>query len=133
MHSSFIASNYSICVVDGDARCRNEVITLLQRVGYHATGFERAEELLDTRAYDGQVGVISEIVLPGMSGLDLIGALRERGIIVPVLILTTYADVSTAVVAMRASVADYLVKPYAERDLVQRLQAALIRHGTPLN
>ena len=68
-----------------------------------------------------------------MSGIDLTRALRERDLRVPVIILTTHGVVATAVTAMRSDIADYLVKPFVERDLVRRLRTALSRAASLLN
>ncbi len=122
-------------IVDGDARVRRQVERLLRRVGYRTHGYSQAEELLNAIDSDGMEAacVISELELPGMDGLSLLQDLRKRDLDVPVIILTADANVGTAVVAMRSRVADYLTKPFVERDLLRRLKAALVRHGTEVN
>jgi DNA-binding response OmpR family regulator len=69
--------------------------------------------------------------LPGMDGLDLVRTLRERNQALPVIILTRDTNVSRAVEAFRVSVADYLIKPYVERKLVNRVRSALNQAGIP--
>ena len=130
----FITSQYTVLVVDGDAQCRDAVARLLQRVGYRTRDYDRAGELLDN--IDDIVlpaCVICELALPDMTGLDLSRSLHVRHPQLPVIILTAESNVAAAVTAMRGKVADYLLKPYVERDLVQRLQNALTRFGAPLN
>lgn len=132
--SNFTANDFTVLIVDGDSRDRSEIMALLRRVGYKIETYDSAEALLD--AVDettSRACVISEMSLPGMSGLEMTRALRERSIELPVIILTTHADVATAVSAMRSSVSDYLMKPFVERDLVNRLRAVIARHTISMN
>jgi two-component system response regulator FixJ len=113
---------------------RPEIVALLERVGFNIETYDSAEALLE--AVDENTSracVISEMSLPGMSGLELTHSLRARHIELPVIILTTHADVATAVNAIRSSVSDYLMKPFIERDLVNRLRAVIARHTISVN
>lgn len=124
----------TVLVVDGDARCRDALAALLRRAGYRTRDFDRAEALLDSLGPgDPPDCVISELRLPGMDGLALSRSLRDRALAVPVIILTADTDVGTAVRALRGDVADYLLKPYVDRELVRRLRAALTRRPATLN
>jgi two-component system response regulator FixJ len=122
--------DYTVLLVDGDSALRGEVAKLLRRVGFRIRDFERGEELLEVprHALDGSC-VISEMALPGMSGLELARSLRDRAISIPFIILTAHADVAMAVHAMRNEVADFLLKPVMERELVRRVTGALERHA----
>ncbi len=137
MGSQFAAGDYTILIVDSDRRVSAELAALLVRAGYHTRLYRSAEELLQAIAdypadYPENVCVVSEVELPGMSGLELIARMRAAHIDTPVVILTRLSDVATAVRAMRDSVSDYLMKPYVERDLINRLRTALTRpHATP--
>jgi two-component system response regulator FixJ len=122
------SQNYTVLLVDNDARSRAAVADSLHRAGFQTRAFDKAEELLDTLDDVARPAcVIAELHLPGMNGIDLSQQLREQ---LPVIILTAAGDVATAVRALRGNVLDYLTKPYVERDLITRLQAALSRHGT---
>jgi FixJ family two-component response regulator len=124
----FTPGDYTVLVVDSDRRVCADLTALLERAGYRAQVFHSGEALLQAvTAYPGNVCVISEVELPGMSGLELISRLRQARIGAPVVILTRLGDVATAVRAMRDNVSDYLVKPYVERDLIDRLRTALTR------
>lgn len=121
------SQNYTVLLVDSDAHSRAAVAESLHRAGFRTRAYDQAEELLD--GLDDVVRpacVIAEMDLPGMNGIDLSQQLREQ---LPVIILTGAGDVATAVRALRGNVLDYLTKPYVERDLITRLQAALSRHG----
>ena len=122
-----ISNNYTVLLVDSDAHSRAAVAESLHRAGFRTGGYGQAEELLDRLdEITHPACVIAELELPGMNGIDLSQQLREQ---LPVIILTAAGDVATAVRALRGNVLDYLTKPYVERDLISRLQAALSRHS----
>ena len=128
MASQFAASDYTVLVVDSDRQVCAELTALLERAGYRTRTFHSGEALLQAiPAYPAKVCVIAEVELPGMTGIELISRLRKENIQAPVVILTRFSDVATAVRAMRDSVSDYLVKPYVERDLINRLRTALTK------
>ncbi|MCC7258144.1 MAG: response regulator [Gammaproteobacteria bacterium] len=130
MGSQFAPSDYTVLVVDSDPQVCAELTSLLERVGYHTRTYHSGEALLQSiTAIPEPACVIAEVELPGMTGLELITRLRQNNILAPILILTRLGDVATAVRAMRDRVADYLTKPYVDRDLVNRLQNALLREA----
>jgi two-component system response regulator FixJ len=122
-----LAQTYTVLLVDNDARSNAAVAASLRRAGYHIRAYDRAETLLeDLDQVTPPACVIAEFELPGMNGIELSLQLNQR---MPVIILTATGDVATAVRALRGNVADYLVKPYVERDLIMRLQLVLRRHA----
>jgi two-component system response regulator FixJ len=126
--AQFVPGDYTVLVVDSDQQVCRELTALLSRAGYRTRSFNSAESVLQAISeHPDHVCVISEIELPDMTGLDLISRLRQENNAAPVVILTRLSDVATAVRAMRDSVSDYLVKPYVERDLINRLKTALIK------
>lgn len=132
MGSQFAPSRYTVLIVDSDPRIRAELSALLERAGYQTRAYVSAEALLNgIDTLPERSGVIAEIELPGMSGLELATRLREQKIDAPMMILTRLGDVATAVRALRTSVADYLTKPYIERDLINRLETMLTKQSIP--
>ena len=128
--SEFLPSAHTVLVVDSNRAHCIETAALLERVGYRIRTYQSAEDLLEEiEDFDMHACVISEMNLPGMNGLELTQEMRERGLSMPILILTRHSDVATAVTALRSSVADYLMKPFIERDLVNRVRAVLTRHS----
>lgn len=126
MSGNNFSCNQNIYVVDNDKQYRDEIRALLVRIGYPVQVFSSAEDLLEaSNEKSVPACIISENALPGMSGLDLTCELRIRNISSPVIILTRQSDVATAVKALHNSVSDYLVKPFVERDLVNRLRVAI--------
>jgi FixJ family two-component response regulator len=116
----------TIYLVDPDDQHCESVSALMRRLGYRTARFVSAEDMLDALATPALKGcVISEMELPGMSGLDLYSSLRERHVGLPFIILTNDSDVTRAVSALRRKVSDYVVKPVVERDLITRVRDAL--------
>mgnify|MGYP001020686056 CR=1 FL=1 len=132
--SEFVPGNYTVLVVDSNPGDSAVLRALLERTGYHTRSFSSGEALLrDISDCSGNLCVIAEVELPGMTGLELASRLREDNITAPTVILTRLGDVRTAVSAMRSLVADYLTKPFVERELIERLRCALLRQPPRLH
>ena len=106
---------------------------LAKRLGNSFIGFESAEDFLrHSEDIVENACLITEIDLPGLNGLDLVFELQQRGILIPVIILTRNPDVESAVRACRAKVADYMIKPFVERRLAKRINELLaVHHHSP--
>jgi len=102
---------------------------LLDGLGYPVREFSSAEQVI-TVLDEGVVAgcIVSEMELPGMSGLELLRKLRARRVGTSVIIVTADTDVSLAVRAIQSSVADYLSKPLVERQLVNRVRDLMRQH-----
>lgn len=121
-----VGRNPTIYIVDPDTRHCDSVSALMGRLGYKTLIYSSAEEFLDSLASPVPKGcVISEMRLPGMSGLDLYGTLREQQVGLPFIILTGDPDIPSAVKALHRKVSDYVIKPVVERDLITRVRDAL--------
>lgn len=115
----------TLAVVDAHPTYRQQLSELLRRADYRVLDFACAEDLLLELDAQRPDGIITELQLPGMNGLDLTLALRARANGTPVVIVAREADVASAVAAMRSSVADFITRPFDERDLLGRLRAVL--------
>jgi two-component system response regulator FixJ len=115
-----------IYVIDPTETDRKMVSALANRLGYSFIGFESAEDFLrHSENIVENACLITELDLPGLNGLDLVIELQQRGILIPVIILTRNPDVGSAVRACRAKVADYMIKPFVERRLANRIKKLL--------
>lgn len=123
--SSAEAQQATICVVDGDARDRATLSQLLSHLQREVSAFESAEALLEALDETPMGVLVAGLELPGMSGLDLLHALRDRGRQVPTILLAGESDVATAVGAIRAGAVDFIQKPVIDRVLLRRVQDAL--------
>jgi two-component system response regulator FixJ len=112
-------------VVDDDAALRESLAFLLSTVGVECRVYGSARALLDKGVALEPGCVITDVRMPGMSGMELIGELKKIGAPHPVIVLTGHADVPLAVEAMKAGVSDFLEKPFEDEALVAAVRAAL--------
>ena len=99
----------------------------LTREGYQVETCGDGEQGLDLTARGGFDLVILDIMLPGKSGLEVCRELRDRGIEVPILMLTALGDVSDRVAGLKLGADDYLGKPFEVSELLARMEALLRR------
>ena len=116
-----------VMVVDDSATARHYFCGLLRELGYEAqaaaSGAE-ALEMLHGRAYDL---VLCDLVMPDMDGLKLLKAMRDQGLALPFLLITSHASLATAVEAVQAGADDYIMRPVDAGLLAHRLEAVLRR------
>src|SRR5690349_6172206 len=91
-----------VCVVDDDSLVRESVEGLLREEGFDVDTFESAESFLGRVHREPPSCLIVDLVLPGMSGLDLHEELARRGLDAPMILVTGHGDVRTSVRAMKA-------------------------------
>ena len=115
----------SVFVVDDDAAARDSIAALVKANGVRVQSFASALDFLE--AYDGATPgcVIADVRMPGMSGLELQATLHERGLELPMIVVTGHGDVSTAVHAMRQGAVTFLEKPCRTDELWANIQGAL--------
>ena len=122
-----MASEGFVHVVDDDEAMRDSLLFLLECAGIEARAYESALAFLD-RAEGMERGcIVTDIRMPGMSGLELVGRLTELGVSDPVIVITGHGDVPLAVEAMKAGVADFIEKPFDDGQLLSAVRAALAR------
>jgi two-component system response regulator FixJ len=113
-----------VFVVDDDAPSREAVTNLARSMQLRAESFASAEEFLDR--YRGQPGcVVVDLRMPGLSGVELQDELRQRGLPIPVIVVTGHAHTAAVVRAMRNGAISVLDKPVDEDELWQAVRAAL--------
>ncbi len=116
----------AILVVDDEESLRTTFELFLKREGYHpvfvASSYGEALTLLDRHDFDL---IVSDIVLEGESGIDLLRKARERGRTCPVVMITGYPNVKTAAEAVRLGAFDYLPKPVTKDALLRTARLAL--------
>ncbi len=119
-------SQKRIFVVDDDPKIGELFAKVLTRDGYATQGFTSAEPLLQA-IDDGKTPdlVLTDLMMPDVSGMELIETLRERGITIPVIVMTAHSSVQTAVEAMRLGAFHYLQKPVNLEEMRALLAKAL--------
>ena len=112
-------------VIDPDPVARNGLRTLLHGLGIDVATFDTAESYLLAANGRHVACLIVELLLPGMSGLELLRRLRSAGSDVPVILLADESDVPTAVAAIREGATDFIEKPYVDVAVLKQVQKLL--------
>lgn len=112
-------------IVDDEQPIREALVFLLGAAGYEAHGFGSAHGFFATWRANRRSCIVADVRMPGMSGLEMLGALRERSIRLPVIMMTGHADVPMAVRAMKAGAVEFLEKPFDDERLLQAVERAL--------
>ena len=115
----------TVFIVDDDAAVREGLSRLVRSAGYPVECFETAGAFLETWR-DGRPGcLVTDIRMPGMSGLELQERMRAEGSSIPTIILTGFGDVPGAVRALKGGALDFLQKPFEPDVLLVRIAEAL--------
>lgn len=119
--------NACVFVIDDDPTLRRSIEFLVDSVGIEVNAFGSGQEFIDN-ADPGRPGcIVLDVRMPGMSGLDLLDVLSDRGFHNPVVIITGHADVPMAVRALKSGAVDFFEKPFNDQVLLDRVQE-LIDH-----
>lgn len=116
-----------ILVVDDDPAVRRSLQWLLESVAYKVHAFASAAELLAFPELRRGVCLITDLRMPGLSGLELHQTLQQRGVEVPTIVITGHGDVPAAVRALKAGVVDFIQKPFNDQQLLDTV-ARTIEH-----
>jgi two-component system response regulator FixJ len=114
-----------VYLVDDDEAVRDSLGLLLKSVGLDCRLFASALEFLEAYDPDRHSCLVSDIRMPGLSGLDLQQRLNEQRAEVPMIFITGHGDVPMAVSAMKSGASDFIQKPFRDQDLIDRIHKAL--------
>lgn len=112
-------------LVDDDQQVRSITELLLKELGYDVTACPDAQTALNQHRTGALDLVLTDIVMPGMSGIDLLVRLKERDPDLPVILMTGFADLEKAVEAIKSGAFDFLVKPFSSDQLSHAVGKAL--------
>lgn len=115
----------TVWVVDDDNSVRGVLEAMIKELGYPVRAFDKAEDALGAFEKEAPDVVITDVRMPGMSGLDLTRTLLDIDPAVIVMILTGFPSIPDAVEAIRAGAKDFLSKPLRIEELRVRLDRAL--------
>src|SRR5271155_5853223 len=116
-----------LLVVDDDPDVRDSLRRALGHAGYEVTTAVHGGDALDVLARSPVDLIVLDVLMPIVDGFDACRRLRERGDATPVLVLTARADIDDRVAGLAVGADDYLVKPFALRELLARVGALLRR------
>jgi two-component system response regulator FixJ len=114
-------------LVDDDEAIRRSVGFMLKTSGFHVRTYESGVDLLKSASSLEAGCILLDIRMPGMDGLELQAALRDKGIGLPVIIMTGHGDVTLAVQAMKAGAVDFIEKPFEKAVLLSAIDHGLER------
>jgi DNA-binding response OmpR family regulator len=116
-----------LLIVDDDSDMRLLLAEYFRRLGFEVHERESAVEALEPASSGHFDCFIFDVAMPGMTGLDLLRRVRERGVRTPAMFLTAHDDIDDKVRGFEAGADDYLAKPFSPRELEVRVEALLRR------
>lgn len=119
--------NAIVHIIDDDEAMRDSLSFLLETAECESRTYESATAFLAALPALAGGCIVTDIRMPEMSGMELIRRLRERGISLPVIVITGHADVPLAVEAMKAGVVDFIEKPFGDEILLSAVRQAMAR------
>jgi two-component system, OmpR family, response regulator MprA len=119
-----------LLVVDDDHDVRDSLERALRHAGYAVTTAVHGGDALDSLARSPVDLIVLDVLMPIVDGFDACRRLRERGDVTPILVLTARDAIDDRVTGLEVGADDYLVKPFALRELLARVRALLRRRQT---
>jgi FixJ family two-component response regulator len=116
-----------VSIVDDDESVRGTLHELLRSAGFSSRAFESAEAFLESGHQRETCCLITDIRMPGMSGLELQARLNAEHCRIPTIFITAHGDEEMRFQALRAGAVEFLSKPFDDDVLVESVQAALER------
>jgi FixJ family two-component response regulator len=119
--------NQVVFVVDDDASMRAALNRLVSAVGLAVQTFPSGQDFLESNLPDVPGCVVTDVRMPGLSGLDLQQEMSAKGIGLPIIFITGHGDIPMSVQAMKAGAVEFLTKPFREQDLLDAIKQAITR------
>lgn len=114
-----------ILLVDDEILILKSLQADLEQAGYEIVVAANGEDALAQLAGKACNLVVTDLMMDGMSGVELLEKIREHDSELPVIIITGYGELETAIAALRLGAADYLLKPFHTEELLLRIQNCL--------
>jgi two-component system, LuxR family, response regulator FixJ len=124
-----MATERTVHVLDDDADVLRSLERLLLSAGFTPVLYKSSFAVMDAASRLTAGCLLLDIQMPGMDGLELQARLNDRGILVPVIVMTGKGDVPTAVRAMKAGAVDFIEKPFDDERLLAAIESALAGGG----
>ena len=114
-----------VAIVDDDRSVQSALKDLMESAGLSARSFGSAEEFLESDQRNQTACLVTDIRMPGMSGLELQAKLKTEGSRIPIIFITARPDAKTKMEAMKAGAVEFLSKPFDDEALLVQVRAAL--------
>lgn len=124
-----MASDPIVYVIDDDDSARHSLEFLLDVAGIRVRSFPSADAFLKSSPPLAGACVVTDVRMPGASGIELAEELGKRGAAVPVIVVTGHADVPLAIQAMKAGAADFIEKPFDDEVMLAAIRGALAQRA----
>jgi two-component system, LuxR family, response regulator FixJ len=121
MHNSPARAS-RVHIVDDDTALRDSLVLLFQANGISSIEYDSAESFLENLDAAGQGCVLIDVNMPGISGIELLSILRDRGFALPCIVMTGSGQVPVAVRAMKAGAVDFIEKPFEHDILIESIR-----------
>jgi len=118
-------SQVLISIVDDEKSVREATKSLVRSLGYQASTFASADDFLKSEQVHDTSCLISDVQMPGLSGIDLQDRLIARGHCIPVIFMTGYPDDNVRARAMKAGAVCFLNKPFSEDHFIECIKKGL--------
>ena len=115
----------TVWVVDDDDTVRSVLGAMLKELGYEVQLFDKAEEVINSYALRPPDVIVTDVRMPGMSGMELTRAILEKDPFAIIMILTGFPSIPDAVEAIRVGAIDFLSKPCRIEEIRIRIERAL--------
>lgn len=115
----------TVHIIDDNPQDRQNQVNLLQSINLKVTCHDSAQDFMYRQSAHMPGCLLLELRTPGLGGLELQSLLRARGSHMPIIFLTRYGNVSSAVRAMQAGAMDFLMKPANEDLLIEKVRRAI--------
>ena len=114
-----------IAIVDDDEAMQDSLRDLMEAAGLAARCFGSAEEFLESGLHRQAACLITDILMPKMSGLELQARLKEEECDIPIIFITAFGDANMRIQAMREGAVEFLAKPFDHQLMLKTVRAAL--------
>ena len=114
-------------VIDDDDAVRSSLAFLLESAGLSCRTWESALTFLEAGDREAGDCIVTDVRMPGMTGLQMVAELQARGRPTPVIVITGHGDVPMAVEALKRGVADFLEKPFDDEVLLAAIQEVILK------
>jgi FixJ family two-component response regulator len=120
--------NHLVFVIDDDPSMRAAIERLAGAVGLSVATYSSGEEFLASSLPDVPGCVVTDVRMPGLSGLELQKELSAREITFPIIFITGHGDIAMSVQAMKAGATEFLTKPFRDQDLLDAIREAIAQN-----
>ena len=114
-----------IAIIDDDESFRRATTNFIRSLGYGTAAFDSAEAFLESDRIHDTDCLITDVQMPGMTGIELQGQLIAQGHRLPVIFITAFPEIKARAQALAAGAVGFLAKPFNDQGLIQCLDEAL--------